>query len=174
MRASRVLTLIAALATAACTGAPASEPTSPTASAPASASAASADCPAPGVLITADRGDAAAGYREMTLTLRRCGDTSYLLQGRPDIVVLDERLQPLKVTVGPSVHYTADPRRINVRPGEGAMAVLSWHNTVTEGTAVTGVALSVAPVQGAPRQIVNLPVPMDLGTTGRLDTSAWL
>jgi hypothetical protein len=166
--------LIAVLAaTTACTGPSATPEPSPfTPSAP--TSAAPAGCPASGVLITADRGDAAAGYREMTLALRNCGDTNYPLQGRPDIVVLDAHQQPLTVDVRPSIHYTADPRRISVPPGGGATAVLSWHNTVTDGAVVTGIALSVAPAKGAPHQIVTLPVPMDLGTTGRLDTSAWL
>ncbi|MFF5288374.1 DUF4232 domain-containing protein [Paractinoplanes globisporus] len=168
----RILPLAAVLVMAACTSAPSPDPAPTTA--PPSASAAPATCPASGVLITADRGDAAAGYREMTLKLTNCGSTAFELQGRPDIVVLDENRQPQKITVGASIHYTADPRRMTVKPGTGAMAVLSWHNTVTTGTTVTGAFLSVAAVKGAPRQIVTLPAPMDLGTTGRLDTSAWL
>jgi hypothetical protein len=126
------------------------------------------------LLITADRGDAAAGYREMGLHVTNCGKTAYTLQGRPEITVLDDKRQPLAVAVGASIHYTADPRRVTLQPGQGATAVLSWRNTVTVGAVQNGAALEVAPVKGAPKQVVTLPAPMDLGTTGKLDASAWL
>src|SRR5690348_5957651 len=58
-------------------------PTAPVAIEPASA------CALTGVLITADRGDAAMGYREMALHVRNCGTEPYEVRGRPDIVVLD-------------------------------------------------------------------------------------
>jgi hypothetical protein len=133
-------------------------------------------CPPPGVLITAERGEAAMGYRELTLSLHNCGAAGYQVRGRPDIVVLDEDQQPLEVAVVPSAHYTATPRPISAPPGSGAMAVLSWRNTVTDPTvkATVGAFLSVAPMAGAPRQLVRLPSPMDLGNTGRLEVSAWL
>jgi hypothetical protein len=116
------------------------------------------------------------GYREMTLSLSNCGSSTYQLTGRPDIVVLDEDRKPLDVATVPSVHYTAAPRPLSVQPGSGAMAILSWRNTVTDPTVVatTGVFLSVAPVPGTPRQILRLPSPMDLGNTGRLEASAWM
>ncbi|MFI5897134.1 DUF4232 domain-containing protein [Actinoplanes sp. NPDC051513] len=155
---------------AACTGSPSPTP-APTASASAVVAPA---CPAPGVLITADRGDAAAGYREISLHLTNCGATEYTLQGRPEITVLDDKHQPLHVTIGASIHYTAGPRRVTLKPGQGTTAVLAWHNTVTSGAVQNGAALEVAPVKGAPEQVVALPAAMDLGTTGKLDTSAWL
>ncbi len=115
------------------------------------------------------------GYREMPLLLRNCGSSTYKLSGRPEIVVLDEDQKPLDVAVVPSIHYTAAPKPISVKPGSGAMVILSWRNTVTDATVVatTGAFLSVAPVPGAPRQILRLPSPMDLGNTGRLEASAW-
>ena len=142
---------------------------------PASTEDGTGDCPAPGVLIIAQRGDAAAGYREMPLRVTNCADTPYPLRDRPDVVVLDQDRKPLDVAVVPSVHYSAEPRPRTLQPGVGAISVLSWRNTVTDSTvpATTGVFLSVAPVQGAPRQIVTLPSPLDLGNTGRLEASAW-
>jgi hypothetical protein len=173
VRNTRILPLTAVLvAAAACSSSPSPRPApAPTASA---STVATPTCPPPGVLITADRGDAAAGYREISLHLTNCGTGDYTLQGRPQITVLDDKQQPLKVTIGTSIHYTADPRRMTLKPGEGAMAVLSWHGIVTDGEVQTGAALEVAPVKGAPGQVVTLLAPMDLGTTGKLDTSAWL
>jgi hypothetical protein len=116
------------------------------------------------------------GYREMALHVTNCGDTPVALGGRPDVVVLDAEAEAEDIAVVPSVHYTAPPRRQTLRPGTGAMAVLSWRNTVTDPNrqATTGVALSVAPVAGGPHQTVALPSPLDLGNTGRLEVSAWL
>jgi hypothetical protein len=128
------------------------------------------------VLITADRGDAAMGYREMTLHLKNCGTAPYQLRGRPDIVVLDKDRQPLDVAVVPSVHYTASPRPVTLQPGVSTTAVLSWRSTYTAAAEppATGVYLSVAPVQGAPRQTVTPPSPLDLGNTGKLEAGAWM
>lgn len=155
---------------------PASAPPSPSPSRSSSPSSTGpAACPASGLLITAERGEAAMGYREMTLLLRNCGTKPYALSGRPDIVVLDAGHRPLRVAVVASRHFTADPRRRTLAPGTGTMAMLSWRNTVTAADgAVSAPFLSVAPTAGAARQEVTLPAPLDLGTTGRLEASAWL
>jgi hypothetical protein len=142
--------------------------------APETIEAASA-CALLGVLITADRGDAAMGYREMGLHIRNCGTEPYEFKGRPDIVVLDEEGRPLKVAVVPSVHYTAAPRRLVLKPGASALAVLSWRNTVTSvsGWSDTGVSLAVAVSAGDKRQLVTPERSLDLGNTGRLEAGAW-
>ncbi|HEX5200857.1 MAG TPA: DUF4232 domain-containing protein [Actinoplanes sp.] len=171
VRNIRLLPLAAVFATAACGSLPPVPEPDPTAS---PSAVVAPECPPPGVRITADRGDAAAGYREISLHLTNCGSTEYALRGRPEITVLDDKQQPLKVTVGKSIHYPAEPRRMTLKPGQGTSAVLSWHHIVTSGTVQTGAELEVAPVKGAPAQLVKLPEPMDLGTTGKLDTSAWL
>ncbi len=157
-------------------GVPATPPADATTNAPSATAEAAPACPAPGVLITADRGDAAMGYREMTLHLKNCGTAPYQLQGRPDIVVLDKDRQPLDVAVVPSVHYTASPRPVMLQHGVSTMAVLSWRNTYTAAAEppATGVYLSVAPVQGAPRQTVTPPSTLDLGNTGKLEAGAWM
>ena len=132
-------------------------------------------CALIGVLITAGRGEAAAGYREMSLDIKNCGTTPYEVKGRPDIVVLDEHGAPLKVAVRASVHYTAAPQHLVLEPGEGAHSVLSWRNTVTDvsGWSETGTSLIVAASSGGMRQLVPLSHDMDLGSTGRLEASAW-
>ena len=55
-------------------------------------------------------------------------------------------------------------------------AVLSWRNTYDDISKppVSGVYLSVAVTEGGARQIVKPPVPLDLGSTGRLEVSVWL
>ncbi|MFF5078141.1 DUF4232 domain-containing protein [Actinoplanes sp. NPDC000266] len=150
-------------------------PASPTAPAAPVAVEPAAACSLIGVLITAERGDAAAGYREMPLTMRNCGTNPYEVYGRPDIVVLDEDGRPLKIAVVASRHYTAAPRRLVLKPGTSARVVLSWRNTVTSvsGGADTGESLAVAASEGGTRQLVTLPAPLDLGNTGRLEASAW-
>ena len=132
-------------------------------------------CPPSGLLITAGRGDAAMGYREMTLTMKNCGSTGFTLDGRPDITVLDADRQPMPIAIVASTHHTAPPKRITLRPGVSATAVLAWRNTYDDTTNAPAVGsfLSVAPAAGAPRQIVDLPSPLDLGSTGRLQASAW-
>ncbi|XVV08423.1 DUF4232 domain-containing protein [Actinoplanes sp. CA-131856] len=150
-------------------------PTAPSATVPAAGIDASDACTRTGVLITATRGEAAMGYREMMVNVRNCGKKPYEVKGRPDIVVLDEDGRPLKISVEPSVHYTAPPRSQVLKPGTSARTVLSWRNTVTDinGAADTGTALAMAVTKGGERQLVALPAPMDLGNTGRLQASAW-
>ncbi|MCO8277736.1 DUF4232 domain-containing protein [Actinoplanes sp. TRM 88003] len=115
------------------------------------------------------------GYREMVLNVRNCGTKPYELRGRPEIVVLDEEGLPLKISVVASTHYTPPPKRLVLKPGTGAMSVLSWRNTVTSvsGASDTGVSLVVAVTAGGKRQLVSLPSTLDLGNTGRLEASTW-
>lgn len=176
-RAAALVSLLLLTASCARPAATATPPPSPSPSlSPSTGSAAPAACPASGLAITAERGEAAMGYREMTLLLRNCGTDPYDLSGRPAIVVLDADHRPLPVAVVASEHFTADPRRRTVAPGNGAMAVLSWRNTVTASDvpAVSAPYLSVAPTAGTAHQEVVLPSPLDLGNTGRLEASAWM
>ncbi|MEV4352669.1 DUF4232 domain-containing protein [Actinoplanes sp. NPDC049596] len=136
---------------------------------------AAAACDLTGVLISATRGDAAMGYREMSLIIRNCGSKPYAVQGRPDIVVLGKDGRPLDISVEPSVHYTPAPKRLVLKPGASARSVLSWRNTVTNvgGYSDTGTTLAVAPSETSTRQLVPLQYSMDLGNTGRLEASPW-
>ncbi|WP_433306534.1 DUF4232 domain-containing protein [Actinoplanes sp. CA-030573] len=131
-------------------------------------------CPPSGLRASAERGEAAAGYREMTVYLENCGDRDYQLQGRPDIVVLGADRNPLPVVVEPNRLVTAPPRRIVLKPGEKASSTLSWHSTVEAGKEVaTGAYLAVAALAGTEHQTIALPSALDLGTTGKLATTAW-
>jgi hypothetical protein len=155
---------------------PAQEPSNVRPTAQASASPEDVACPAPGVRIEAERGDAASGYREMPLRMTNCGDRPFEASGRPELVVLGKDREPLEVAVVPSAHYTQSAHPVTLEPGQSVTAIMSWRNTVTDSTvvAVSGVYLSVAPVPGAPAQIVRPPAPLDLGNTGRLEVSVWL
>ncbi|MBB4690614.1 DUF4232 domain-containing protein [Paractinoplanes abujensis] len=132
-------------------------------------------CSVIGLLVTAERGEAAMGYREMVLTVRNCGSKPYVVKGRPEIVVLDEDGRPLRIDVVPSVHWTAAPGEKVLKPGTSAISVLSWRNTVTDvgGGSDTGESLAVAVSAGRTRQFVSLPSSLDLGNTRRLEAGAW-
>jgi hypothetical protein len=132
-------------------------------------------CPDGGVKITADRGDAAAGYREMSLHLTICGGKPVTVNGRPEIVVLDKDHATQDIAVIPSVHYPGPAHPMTLTPGQSTAAVMSWRNTYDDISKppVSGVYLSVAVTAGGPRQLVKPPVPLDLGSTGRLEVSVW-
>lgn len=114
----------------------------------------------------------------MTLRLTNCGKTARVLNGYPDVRVLDAEKKPLAVEV---LHGTADimtndrfdagPVRVALRPGEQAVTGLVWRNTVTDGTPANGAYVSLAPSAGTDR--LTVPSLIDLGTTGRLGVSAW-
>src|SRR3954462_1938315 len=130
-----------------------------------------AACPEGGVKITADRGDAAMGYREMGLHLTNCGDRPVTVSGRPEVVVLGEDRDVQDIAIVPSVHHNQAAHPVTLAPGQRTSAVLAWRKTYDDISKppVSGVYLSVAPAPGGPRQIVRPPVPLDLGSTGRLE-----
>ncbi|MFB9410241.1 DUF4232 domain-containing protein [Dactylosporangium matsuzakiense] len=135
-----------------------------------------AACPPGGLKVTAERGDAAAGYREMSLFLANCGPVTVTVNGRPDIVVLGKDRDVQDIAVVASVHYNPSPHPIVLKPGTRTSAVMSWRNTYDDISKppVVGVYLSVAATPGVPRQLVKPPSSLDLGSTGRLEVSAWL
>ncbi|MFI5910333.1 DUF4232 domain-containing protein [Dactylosporangium sp. NPDC051541] len=146
------------------------------ASAGPSADVTEAACPPSGLKITAERGDAAMGYREMSLTLTNCGSVPVTVTGRPDIVVLGRDRDVQDIAVVASVHYTQSPHPVALQPGLRTSAVMSWRNTYDDISKppVVGVYLSVAATPGAARQLVTPPATLDLGSTGRLEVSVWL
>lgn len=147
------------------------DPTAPTPEAP-------EVCPESGVSLTAGEPDAAMGLRGLTVYAVNCGKSPRTVEGYPLTRVLDEDHNRLEVTVHQGSSVTtgiADPAptRIALRPGERALTVLVWRNTVTDSTVVatTGAYLEMTPVKGAPPQLV--PMMVDLGNTGKLDVTAW-
>ncbi|WP_282087538.1 DUF4232 domain-containing protein [Streptomyces tendae] len=136
-------------------------------------------CPASGLRLTADQGDAAMGLRVVGLHLENCGSRTYSLEGYPVLQLLDaehqavDGVEVLRGTEGiPMAGGDGGaPRPVTLRPGEAAVSGLAWRNTTEFGEAVTVPYVRVraeagsAPVMVAPH--------LDLGTTGELGVRAW-
>ncbi|GIJ43783.1 hypothetical protein Val02_06690 [Virgisporangium aliadipatigenens] len=151
-------------------------PSAPSGSASSSVEPVPTGCPESGLRVTAPaEANAAMGYRELPLYVTNCGDKPVKVEGRPEIVVLDKERRPAGTSIVPSVRHAGEPRTLTLAPGQKAVSVLAWRNTVTSVTdpTVEGHYLSVAPNAGGARQLVQLPHRLDLGTTGRLEASVW-
>ncbi|GGS29283.1 DUF4232 domain-containing protein [Streptomyces griseoviridis] len=145
----------------------------PAAEAPATAG----PCPASGVRISSDEGDAAMGLRVVGLHLDNCGPRAYAVDGYPLLELLDAGHDPVEgVTV---LHGTDEittglggpPRPVTLAPGESATATLAWRNTTGSGTAVNAPYVRVRAKEGATP--VTVTPHLDLGTTGRLGVTPW-
>jgi hypothetical protein len=126
---------------------------------------------ADGFRLTAGPVDSASGLRAMGIVLENCGTQPYPLDGFRAAVA---------VTVGNGSEPVSAPdawdapaHELTVPPGGTARARVLWRNSVTDGDAVAGTYLSVAPAPGAPEQLVTPDGGIDLGTTGRLAVNAW-
>lgn len=136
-------------------------------------------CPASGIRVTADDGDAAMGLRVVGLILENCGERDYALNGYPEVSLLDEDHEPvdgvevLKGSGGIATVTGFDdpPRPVTLKPGERARAGLMWRNTTGFGTAVDVPYVRVRAGSGTDPVMVT--PHLDLGTTGKLGVSAW-
>ncbi|MFJ8732830.1 DUF4232 domain-containing protein [Streptomyces bauhiniae] len=136
-------------------------------------------CPASGVRVYADQGDAAMGLRVVGLHLENCGKEPYAVEGRPELEIIDaehERVEGVKVLPSAEVAQLGGPpdvaRPLTLRPGERALSGIVWRNTVQAvGGAVNAPYLRVRAKAGAAP--VMLTPELDLGTTGRLGVEAW-
>ncbi|MFJ6615581.1 DUF4232 domain-containing protein [Streptomyces sp. NPDC091289] len=136
-------------------------------------------CPASGIRVSADQGDAAMGLRVVGLHLENCGTRPYTVEGYPLLKLLDSDFRPVDgVTVldGSSEITTgagADepPRPVTLGPGESATAGLVWRNTTESGTAVNVPYVQVRAKAGA--DPVTVTPKLDLGTTGKLGVRPW-
>ncbi|WP_160161286.1 DUF4232 domain-containing protein [Embleya hyalina] len=151
-------------------------PTEPT------APATPAGCPESGVRVTGEEPSAAMGLRAMTLTMVNCGSAPRTVTGYPGLRVLDADRAGLGVEIDPgaaSITTTeslqAEPRPVTLRPGEQAVSVVVWRNTVTNapGSAQNGLYLDIEPLPGQARQRIAVPGGIDLGNTGRLGIGPW-
>ncbi|WP_158734315.1 DUF4232 domain-containing protein [Streptomyces sp. NRRL F-2747] len=155
----------------------------PTVAASPPAAAAAPACPEGGVRLLEGPGDAAMGLRVADVQLVNCGTQPYVLEGYPEIRLMDRKRAPVEVTV---VHgadgitsaptgVEGVPQRIELRPGQAASLALVWRNLVTDSTvpAAEGWVLDVTPRPGAPRMELELRHSVDLGNTGRLGISPW-
>ncbi len=135
-------------------------------------------CPASGVRLYTDQGDAAMGLRVVGLHLENCGTVTHRLDGRPRLQILDADREPVTgvrivrgedIATGTGADGT--PRPLALRPGERAHAVLTWRNTTQAGTAVNAPYVRVWAEPGA-RPVLVTPE-LDLGTTGKLGVGPW-
>ncbi|WP_245194747.1 DUF4232 domain-containing protein [Kitasatospora phosalacinea] len=148
----------------------------PTAEAPSTGGA----CPASGVRVYADQGDAAMGLRAVGLHLENCGTRDVVLDGFPQVQVLDEAHAPVpsvRVLEGGSAISTGtsterSPRRFTVPPGGKANAGLVWRNT--NDASSDPVNAPYVRVRAVPDAAPVMVTPeLDLGTTGQLGVGAW-
>ncbi|MEU4821509.1 DUF4232 domain-containing protein [Actinomadura sp. NPDC023710] len=134
-------------------------------------------CTPEGIAVSMNEPDSAMGLRAAQIELSNCGRRPYLLNGYPALRVLDERRQPFDVTTvrGTKEVKDAGPKPLTIRPGRKAVFVIVWRNRVTDANtvAVAGKYLEVRPAPGRPVVIVPANGPIDLGTTGRLEGTAW-
>ncbi|KIQ66635.1 hypothetical protein TR51_03680 [Kitasatospora griseola] len=138
-------------------------------------------CPASGVRLYADEGDAAMGLRVVGLHLVNCGTSPVTVDGYPQVQALDEKhkaVDSLQVVKGGAAIATgtgADtpPRRIVLKTGEGARSAVVWRNT-NDNIASDPVNAPYLRVRATPDAAPVLVTPeLDLGTTGRLGVGAW-
>ncbi|MDL4818405.1 DUF4232 domain-containing protein [Actinomadura opuntiae] len=134
-------------------------------------------CSADGVSLSMDVPDAAMGLRAAAVDLHNCGTRPYRLNGYPALRILDKDRQPFDVRPVNGTREVKDPgpKPLTVAPGASARIVIVWRNLVTESTtvAVNGSYLEVRPAPGRPVVVLPSNGPLDLGNTGRLETTAW-
>ncbi|MFF9219676.1 DUF4232 domain-containing protein [Streptomyces viridosporus] len=136
-------------------------------------------CPASGVRISADEGNAAMGLRVVSLHLDNCGTRTYTVAGYPLLELLDDGLEPVdgveildgsgEITTGAGPDE--QPRPVTLEPGESATAGLVWRNTTEFGTPVNVPHVRVRAKEGA--DPVTVTPHLDLGTTGKLGVRPW-
>lgn len=136
-------------------------------------------CPASGVRLYADDGDAAMGLRVVTLHLENCGTGTYRVHGYPRVLPLSEDHQkPNGVRVlhngsaiASDTGADGPPEPLALKPGQSAIAGLVWRNTVLSGTPVNAPYVRVWARPGAAP--VTVTPELDLGTTGKLAVGPW-
>ncbi|MFF4822632.1 DUF4232 domain-containing protein [Streptomyces sp. NPDC001312] len=136
-------------------------------------------CPASGIRVSADEGDAAMGLRVVGLHLDNCGTRAYSVEGYPLLELLDDDLEPVdgveildgsgEITTGAGPDE--EPRPVTLEPGESATAGLVWRNTTEFGTPVNVPYVRVRAKEGAAP--VTVTPHLDLGSTGKLGVRPW-
>ncbi|MFF8955410.1 DUF4232 domain-containing protein [Streptomyces sp. NPDC014894] len=136
-------------------------------------------CPASGIRVSADQGDAAMGLRVVSLHLDNCGTRAYTVEGYPLLELLDENREPVdgvEILDGSGEISTGagpdeQPRRVTLAPGESATAGLVWRNTTESGAPVNIPYVRVRAKADA--DPVTVTPNLDLGTTGKLGVRPW-
>ncbi|WUI03508.1 DUF4232 domain-containing protein [Spirillospora sp. NBC_00431] len=146
----------------------------------AEAPVASGHCPASGVRLTADDGDAAMGLRVVGLRLTNCGTRAYRLNGFPLLQLLDEDRKPVPAVkifkgsggIATMADFDAPARPVVLAPGQTANTGLMWRNTTEAGVAAVNAPYVRVRAKPGARPVMVTPE-LDLGTTGRLAVSPW-
>lgn len=136
-------------------------------------------CPASGIRLSADDGDAAMGLRLVGLHLTNCGTGTYHLDGSPLLELLDEERKPVSgisilhdaTDIATGTGFDNPPGPVDLAPGESASAGLVWRNTTGAGTAVNVPYVRIK--AGPDARPVTVAPELDLGTTGKLAVSPW-
>ncbi|MYV58107.1 DUF4232 domain-containing protein [Streptomyces sp. SID3212] len=136
-------------------------------------------CPASGIRVNTDEGEAAMGLRVVGLHLDNCGTGTYTVEGYPSLELLDKNHKPvtgIRILKGSSEITTGagpdeQPRPITLKPGESASANLVWRNTTQSGTPVNVPYVRIHAKPGAAPVMVT--PGLDLGTTGKLGVRPW-
>ncbi|CAM5440880.1 hypothetical protein SAVIM338S_02634 [Streptomyces avidinii] len=123
------------------------------------------------------------GLRAESVRLVNCGAEPYVLEGYPELRLLDRAGVPVEAVVAHGAagittgvpNVEAPPRRVVVAPGRAAYVPMVWRNLVTDSTVVAtdGWALEITPRPGAPKLTLRLTRPVDLGNTGKLGIGPW-
>lgn len=143
------------------------------------ASSASGPCPASGLHVYADQGDAAMGLRVVGLHLVNCSKRPYELDGYPELELLDhghDTIDGVRILHGTEQISTGiggegPPAPVVLKPGEAALTTLAWRNTTQFGEPVDAPYVRVRPRPGD-RPVMVTPE-LDLGTTGKLGVGPW-
>jgi hypothetical protein len=139
-----------------------------------------------GLRFTMGSTDAAMGLRVMSVEVVNCGTQPVVLNGYPQVKLLDEQWQQLDAEIVngsggiASVEGFDDaPQPITVPPGERASSAFLWRNTNTSiDPPQVGAHVDITATPGGPWQSL-LPVSpergilIDLGSTGRMGVQAW-
>ncbi|WP_443065797.1 DUF4232 domain-containing protein [Streptomyces sp. NBC_00503] len=149
----------------------------------AGASSAGEACPEGGVRLVEGDGNAAMGLRAESVQLVNCGTGPYVVEGYPQLRLLDKAQAPVEVTVARGAagittgapNVDAPPQEVVIAPGQSAYVPMVWRNLVTETDVVAteGWVLEVVPRPGAPKLVLRLTRPVDLGNTGKLGIGPW-
>lgn len=120
------------------------------------APAAPGTCPASGIRVSADEGDAAMGLRVVGLHLDNCGTGAYSVEGYPLLELLDDDLEPVdgveildgsgEITTGAGPDEQPGP--VTLEPGESATT--AWSGA----TPPSSVRRSTCPMRGSGRRRV--------------------
>ncbi|SDT57028.1 DUF4232 domain-containing protein [Actinoplanes derwentensis] len=131
-----------------------------------------------GARIALSETEGAMGLRATGIELYNCGKKSFTVDGYPVLDVLGEDRAELDVQTLHGVEkvhqveqWIVSPKRITVRPGESARALLLWRNLTTDKVE-TGAFVSIAAAEGQPRHVLAEVV--DVGSTGKVAVSPWV